>query len=427
MSSLSNTDRSSIEFQGPNFGYYTKCTSFTSIHAQNLLQETQLSSLSDGLISDNKSTFDSDFNGRVFLHILESSRESSNSSSTLNDDLCVQEQLEDHFNELIVSNDKLNPRSCCSFTSCGFGNVSSTLSGPDDTLLLHTPVITSTQEWLKTHATGILDRFGFKNVVLTADSQISGKGRGCNCWSSPAGCLMFSATRRIRLVSLDLAPLLNYVACLAVVQGVRQALPAEIQDLDLKIKWPNDIYLDGLKIGGILLNTAIRPGNVMQVTTGVGLNVHNRKPTTCLEDAVAKALNMESPGDSQEEKEGAGERVAASLLRRDVILARIVGRLDALMQIFEEKGFTTLQDEYLRNWMHSDQKLRFENGASDSDALSSNDGLDTVKRTVVLIVQGLSPSGFLMAMDPESKETYELTPDGNSLDMMQGLIRRKLN
>lgn len=42
-----------------------------------------------------------------------------------------------------------------------------------------------------------------------------------------------------------------------------------------------------------------------------------------------------------------------------------------------------------------------------------------------LTVRGLSPSGFLMAQDA-SGASYELTPDGNSLDMMKGLIRRKL-
>jgi hypothetical protein len=40
-------------------------------------------------------------------------------------------------------------------------------------------------------------------------------------------------------------------------------------------------------------------------------------------------------------------------------------------------------------------------------------------------VVGLSTSGFLLARD-SSGQQYELAPDGNSLDMMRGLIRRKL-
>lgn len=42
-----------------------------------------------------------------------------------------------------------------------------------------------------------------------------------------------------------------------------------------------------------------------------------------------------------------------------------------------------------------------------------------------LVIAGLSPSGFLLAHDAEG-DAYELTPDGNSLDMMAGLVRRKI-
>ena len=42
-----------------------------------------------------------------------------------------------------------------------------------------------------------------------------------------------------------------------------------------------------------------------------------------------------------------------------------------------------------------------------------------------LIIRGLSEQGFLLAEDDFGR-AYELTPDGNSLDMMKGLIRRKM-
>jgi biotin---protein ligase len=44
---------------------------------------------------------------------------------------------------------------------------------------------------------------------------------------------------------------------------------------------------------------------------------------------------------------------------------------------------------------------------------------------VALTVCGLSENGYLKGMDDEGNE-FELHPDGNSLDMMQGLIRRKM-
>jgi biotin--protein ligase len=50
----------------------------------------------------------------------------------------------------------------------------------------------------------------------------------------------------------------------------------------VRIKWPNDIYSGGLKIGGALIHTSWK-GDRFGVTCGIGLNVANREPTTCLE------------------------------------------------------------------------------------------------------------------------------------------------
>jgi hypothetical protein len=48
------------------------------------------------------------------------------------------------------------------------------------------------------------------------------------------------------------------------------------------------------------------------------------------------------------------------------------------------------------------------------------------KPLVAVRIQGLTPSGFLKAVEEGSGRVYELTPDGNSLDMMAGLLRRKI-
>lgn len=53
--------------------------------------------------------------------------------------------------------------------------------------------------------------------------------------------------------------------------------------------------------------------------------------------------------------------------------------------------------------------------------LDPTDGINSTQ----LVIRGLSQHGFLRAEDGNGK-MYELTPDGNSLDMMQGLLRRKL-
>lgn len=51
--------------------------------------------------------------------------------------------------------------------------------------------------------------------------------------------------------------------------------------LDVRIKWPNDIYSNGMKIGGILCHSTYR-SKEFQVVVGVGLNLDNSQPTTCV-------------------------------------------------------------------------------------------------------------------------------------------------
>lgn len=120
------------------------------------------------------------------------------------------------------------------------------------------------------------------------------------------------------------------------------------------------------------------------------------------------------------------------------------------VQTFESQGFEPLKQEYLGLWMHTNQAVMFERYADQSiNAITSQDqdqtsatpgsttgavqsqhatGLeDGVKDLVALRIKGVSPSGFLLAVEEDTGREYELTPDGNSLDMMAGLIRKKVN
>lgn len=56
--------------------------------------------------------------------------------------------------------------------------------------------------------------------------------------------------------------------------------------LDVRIKWPNDLYAGGLKLGGVLCHSVYR-ARAFATVTGVGLNLANREPTTCVDALVA--------------------------------------------------------------------------------------------------------------------------------------------
>lgn len=105
-------------------------------------------------------------------------------------------------------------------------------------------------------------------LVALASFQLAGRGRGANAWLSPAGCLQFSLLLRVRLSQLPAARLVfvQYLFALAVAEAVRaQSVLGDLGNA-VRLKWPNDVYLvkggQTKKIGGILVNTSFRQGEV---------------------------------------------------------------------------------------------------------------------------------------------------------------------
>jgi biotin-(acetyl-CoA carboxylase) ligase len=88
-----------------------------------------------------------------------------------------------------------------------------------------------------------------------------------------------------------------YAVALGVVRGVERELP-QLRDV-LRIKWPNDVYVLRplpIKIGGVLVQSSSIPPSPhtasspsFRLVAGVGLNIHNSHPTTCLADLGAPA------------------------------------------------------------------------------------------------------------------------------------------
>ncbi|KAF0919466.1 hypothetical protein E2562_029467 [Oryza meyeriana var. granulata] len=217
-------------------------------------------------------------------------------------------------------------------------------------------------------------------VVCVADVQFNGRGRSKNVWESPAGCLMFSFTSQME--DARKLPLMQYVACLAMTEAIKELCCAKgLPELEVKIKWPNDLYLKGLKVGGILCTSFYQP-KVYNICTGIGLNVDNEKPTTCL-NAALKELKANSP-----------------TLKREDILASFFNKFEVLFEIFSNEGFQALEEQYYNSWLHSGQKVVVQ------------DGHEAQRSDSVVTIQGLTPAGYLYAIGEDGK-SYELHPDGN--------------
>lgn len=108
-------------------------------------------------------------------------------------------------------------------------------------------------------------------TVVVAETQTAGKGRKGRKWISPYGKgLYFSVLLKPRLEVYYLSKL-----SLVFLWSVFETLKKYTDGCDLKIKWPNDIYLNNKKLAGFLIDTSIENNEVVKVVVGVGVNVNN--------------------------------------------------------------------------------------------------------------------------------------------------------
>jgi BirA family biotin operon repressor/biotin-[acetyl-CoA-carboxylase] ligase len=110
-------------------------------------------------------------------------------------------------------------------------------------------------------------------VYLTVD-QTAGRGQGSNQWhSTPGANLTLSVLLRPVHLSVDSLFALNEAASLAIAGCVETFLPPHLKP-SVRVKWPNDVYVDDQKIAGILIQNALRGSQLQYAVVGIGLNVN---------------------------------------------------------------------------------------------------------------------------------------------------------
>lgn len=323
--------------------------------------------------------------------------------------------------------------------------------------LLYSRCLPSTQTLLTGPLSG-----SERGFVCVADVQSAGKGRGSNTWESPVGCLMFSFANQY--ADGRSLPFVQYLVSLAMLRAVGSvpglsgstaladggegggADSSNVVDVgtgsgtgtcagpaggggrsgsrpQLRLKWPNDLYIEipssapsptsgaadihgaaelpsmrtRLKVGGVLCQSSKVSGELsFEVVSGVGINVNNSEPTVCLNSALTMDVDGSKPS-----------------VTRAELLARFFNQLEELDDIFmggagSAPSFSPLLDEYLLGWMHAGQQVTATVGDSQQ----------------ALTILGLAGTGALLAEDDTGAQ-HELYPDGNSLDMMTGMISQK--
>lgn len=107
-------------------------------------------------------------------------------------------------------------------------------------------------------------------MLIYAARQTAGRGRGANRWWSQSGSLTFSLV--IDVASLGISPQQQSQVSLLTALSTASACEQVASIPSIKVKWPNDVYLQGRKLAGILIEASAASPSVLVV--GIGINVN---------------------------------------------------------------------------------------------------------------------------------------------------------
>jgi len=154
--------------------------------------------------------------------------------------------------------------------------------------LIILPRIDSTNDYAK--------RNGLSHgTVVLAEEQTAGKGRMGRTWSAPAG--------KNILMSVSLLPERPLHSIQIITLGAAVSVSDTIEkfcNLPVQVKWPNDVFINGKKVCGILTEGQIRGSQFLRLVVGIGCNVNQEMdefpeellyPSTSLREELGKTLD----------------------------------------------------------------------------------------------------------------------------------------
>ncbi|MFZ7230696.1 bifunctional biotin--[acetyl-CoA-carboxylase] ligase/biotin operon repressor BirA [Avibacterium avium] len=224
------------------------------------------------------------------------------------------------------------------------------------------PVIHSTNQYLLEQ----IDQLKQGDLCL-AEYQFAGRGRRGRQWLSPfAGqvimSLYWTLDRQINLEGLSL------VVGMAIADTLRKA-----GAWGVKLKWPNDVLLNGRKLAGILVEIANRPNNLHNLVIGLGINLSLPKQHNNIDQPWAELVEVLPDFD------------------RNKLIVSLSQNLIARLQQFEQVG---IDEKFRQEWLEMDAYF-----GEEVNILSEN-------HKITGIEQGIDERGYIQLMTEEGMRYF---------------------
>lgn len=173
--------------------------------------------------------------------------------------------------------------------------------------------------------------------TLVAEAQTAGRGRRGRNWYSPfAASLYFSMYWRLEQ-GIQAAMGLSLLVAIAIARLLKQWY-----QIDAKVKWPNDVYVDDKKLCGILVELAGQAHARCDVIIGIGMNIC--LPKQALDNIDQQYIDL--------------AHASGKVIDRNLLVALLQQQLITLLTEFSENGFAGFAEEFDQYNQYRDKPVR---------------------------------------------------------------------
>lgn len=223
-------------------------------------------------------------------------------------------------------------------------------------LQIHLETIDSTNSYAKReheHLLAEMQKMQADGACIFADMQTKGRGRNQRAWLSPPKVNLYVTFYfRLRQDISNLTTLAQLIAC-------SFCTVLEKEGLHPQIKWPNDIQLNGKKMGGVLCELLFSPP-FAEVFLGIGINVNMDEDDLKKIDQKATSLKMETgrPWDQSS------------------LLSSLQTQLGSDLFLFAQKGYPPFRKEVEKRLAYRGEKIVCSDGQHQWEGICDSIGED---------------------------------------------------
>ena len=169
--------------------------------------------------------------------------------------------------------------------------------------------------------------------ICCAEQQTSGRGRFNRVWHSPFGSNIYFSGKWKLLTNIKKLSALSLVVGIATIDAIESLNITH----ELRIKWPNDLFYQNKKLGGILIEIASIESQAISVIIGIGINVNSSYKIDAQSNTISK------PWCSLYD-------ITATKFNRNLIVSKLIEYLDSYIYKFLKNGF----NNFMNRWQELD-------------------------------------------------------------------------